>query len=343
MARGADQGRAGQANRSTARTRQFPGVGFDYSQNIEDNINEALSGVRVRIRSRSSAPISRFDERIANEWSRSMGKVPGIVDIAVYRSLGQPNLLITPDRDACARYGLNVGDVAAVVQAAIGGQAVTQVLEGDRRFDLVVRWLPQYRQSLDAIRNIRVSIPDGGQVPLGAGRGHQNRRGRLVHLSRGVRALRAGALCECAAAICRAPSRTPRQAVAARSQTARGRASGVGGRVRRIAGRQSPPDGRGPVRVAADRGRALRRDHFADRYFRHHGADSGRLPGRHPRPDPHRHAIQRLGGGRLHFDFRHRRDGRHPAELLYPRAVGTRAIRSPSRSSWAPIAACAPP
>src|SRR5262249_54730568 len=73
---------------------------------------------------------------------------------------------IVPDRDACARYGLNVGDVAAIVQAAIGGQAVTQVLEGDRRFDLVVRWEPQYRQSIDAIRRIRVDLPAGGQVPL---------------------------------------------------------------------------------------------------------------------------------------------------------------------------------
>ena len=95
-----------------------------------------------------------------------MGRVAGIADLAVYRSLGQPNLLITPDRVACARYGLNVGDVAAVVQAAIGGQAVTQVLEGDRRFDLVVRWLPQYRESLDAIGQIRVTLPAGGYVPL---------------------------------------------------------------------------------------------------------------------------------------------------------------------------------
>jgi cobalt-zinc-cadmium resistance protein CzcA len=103
---------------------------------------------------------------VANQVLAALNKVPGIVNTAVYRSLGQPNLLITPDRTACARYGLNVGDVTAVVQAAIGGQAVTQVLEGDRRFDLVVRWLPQYRQSLDAIRQIRVAVPGGGFVPL---------------------------------------------------------------------------------------------------------------------------------------------------------------------------------
>ncbi len=80
--------------------------------------------------------------------------------------MGQPNLQITPDRTACARYGLNVGDVGAIVQAAIGGQAVTQVLDGDRRFDLVVRWKPEYRESLDAVRQIRVNLPSGGQIPL---------------------------------------------------------------------------------------------------------------------------------------------------------------------------------
>ncbi|HLI79626.1 MAG TPA: CusA/CzcA family heavy metal efflux RND transporter, partial [Candidatus Binataceae bacterium] len=146
--------------------RQFPGIGFYYSQNIEDNVNEALSGVKGSNSVKVFGPDLGTDERIANEVNGAMSKVPGIVDTAVYRSLGQPNLLIKPDREACARYGLNVGDVTAVVQAAIGGQAVTQVLEGDRRFDLVVRWLPQYRQSLDAIRNIRVNVPGGGQVPL---------------------------------------------------------------------------------------------------------------------------------------------------------------------------------
>ncbi len=146
--------------------RRFPGIGFYYSQNIEDNVNEALSGVKGSNSVKVFGPDLAIDERIANEVNGAMEKVPGIVDTDVYRSLGQPNLLIRPDRGACARYGLNVGDVTAVVQAAIGGQAVTQVLEGDRRFDLVVRWLPQYRQSLDAIRNIRVSVPAGGQIPL---------------------------------------------------------------------------------------------------------------------------------------------------------------------------------
>ena len=148
-------------------SREFPGVNFGYSQNIEDNINEALSGVKGSNSVKVFGPDLAVDERIANQVVEVMGGVRGLVDLAVYRSLGQPNLVITPDRAQCARYGLNVGDVAAVVQAAIGGQAVTQVLEGDRRFDLVVRWQQQYRTSLDGIRDIRVPLPGGGQIPLG--------------------------------------------------------------------------------------------------------------------------------------------------------------------------------
>jgi heavy metal efflux system protein len=146
--------------------REFPGVDFSYSQNIEDNVNEALSGVKGENSVKVFGPDLKSDEQVANQVSAVLSRVPGIVDTAVYRSLGQPNVLITPDRAAVARYGMNVGDVASVVQAAIGGQAVTQVLEGDRRFDLVVRWLPQYRESLEAIRALRTPVPAGGFVPL---------------------------------------------------------------------------------------------------------------------------------------------------------------------------------
>ena len=148
-------------------TQTFPGVSFSYSQNIEDNIDEALSGVKAGENAiKVFGPDLATDERIANGIRETLGGVPGVVDELVLRSMGQPNLQITPDRAACARYGLNVGDIGAVVQAAIGGQAVTQVLDGDRRFDLVVRWKPQYRQSLDAVRQIRVNLPAGGQIPL---------------------------------------------------------------------------------------------------------------------------------------------------------------------------------
>jgi cobalt-zinc-cadmium resistance protein CzcA len=147
-------------------TRELPGVAFSYSQNIEDNVNEALSGVKGENSVKVFGPSLETDERVANRVAAVLSRAPGIVDTGVYRSLGQPNVVISPRRDACARYGINVGDVGSVIQAAIGGQAVTQVLEGDRRFDVVVRWLPEYRQSLDAIRELRIPAPSGGFVPL---------------------------------------------------------------------------------------------------------------------------------------------------------------------------------
>jgi heavy metal efflux system protein len=146
--------------------KQFPGVNYGYSQNIEDNIDEAMSGVKGSNAVKVYGPDLSVDERVANEVNEVISGIPGIADTAVYRSMGQPNLLITPDRTMCARYGLNVGDVTNVVQGAIGGQAITQVLEGDRRFDLVVRWQPKYRQSFDAIRQIKVALAGGGYVPL---------------------------------------------------------------------------------------------------------------------------------------------------------------------------------
>ncbi|HLW71737.1 MAG TPA: CusA/CzcA family heavy metal efflux RND transporter [Candidatus Binataceae bacterium] len=147
---------------------RFPGVDFSYSQNIEDNIDEALSGVKA-----GSNAVKIFgydlksDETLAGQITRVLGRVRGVTDVFMFRSLGQPNIVIRPDRAAAARYGLNSGDVAAIVQAAIGGQAVTQVYEGDRTFNLVVRWMPQYRQTVAAMRGIRVNVPGGGVVPLG--------------------------------------------------------------------------------------------------------------------------------------------------------------------------------
>jgi heavy metal efflux system protein len=146
---------------------EFPGVNFGFSQNIEDNVEEALSGVKGMNSIKVFGPDLTIDESIANEIREVLSGVPGMADLAVYRSMGQPNLLITPDRSACSRYGLNVGDINAVVQAAIGGQAITRVLEGERAFNLVVRWQPKYRQSLEAIRQIRIALPSSGYVQLG--------------------------------------------------------------------------------------------------------------------------------------------------------------------------------
>jgi heavy metal efflux system protein len=148
-------------------TEAFPGVLFNFSQYISDNVEEALSGVKGENSVKVFGDSLESNERIADAVVDVMGQVPGIKDLGHFKSMGQPNIKITPDREKCARYGLNTGDIDAVIQAAIGGQAVVQVYEGERHFDLTVRWKPQYRMSLEAIREITVATPDGAQLPLG--------------------------------------------------------------------------------------------------------------------------------------------------------------------------------
>jgi cobalt-zinc-cadmium resistance protein CzcA len=145
----------------------FPGVVFNFSQYINDNVEEALSGVKGENSVKVLGPDLETNEKNAEGIVDIMNAVPGVKDLGMFHTLGQPSVKIVPDRQACARYGLNTGDVEAVVQAAIGGQAVTQVYEGEKFFDLTVRWQGQYRQSLEAIREITVATPDGSNIPLG--------------------------------------------------------------------------------------------------------------------------------------------------------------------------------
>jgi cobalt-zinc-cadmium resistance protein CzcA len=147
--------------------REFPGIVFNFSQNIQDNVEEALSGVKGENTIKVVGPSLEVDEQKAREIAGVLKTVRGIEDLGIVQTLGQPNLTITPDRSVCARYGLNVGDVESVIQAAIGGQAVTQVFEGEKRFDLIVRWQEPYRDNVRRIQEILVGTPDGGQVPLG--------------------------------------------------------------------------------------------------------------------------------------------------------------------------------
>ena len=144
----------------------IPGVAFNFSQVIQDNVQEAMSGVKGENSIKLFGPDLKVLEQKAGEIEAVMKQVPGVRDLGIFRLLGQPNLLIQVDRSACARYGLLVGDVNAVIQAAIGGRAVTQVFEGERRFDLVVRFLPEYRRDVETIGNIQVTTPDGARIPL---------------------------------------------------------------------------------------------------------------------------------------------------------------------------------
>ena len=148
--------------------RQFPGIDFNFSQNIQDNVEEAMSGVKGE----NSLKLfgSDFDEltRIADQIRDIMEKVPGITDVGVFDVTGQPSLLVSIDRTKAARYGLQPQDVNNIVQAAVGGAPVTQIIDGDRRFDFAVRYAPQFRSTPEEIERILVPTPDGNQVPLSA-------------------------------------------------------------------------------------------------------------------------------------------------------------------------------
>jgi cobalt-zinc-cadmium resistance protein CzcA len=144
----------------------IPGVTLNFSQVIQDNVEEAMSGVKGENSIKLFGTDLRTMEEKAVEIERVMRRVPGVKDLGLFRLLGQPNLVIEVDRVASARYGLLVSDVNAVIQAAIGGQAVTKVFEGERSFDLVVRFLPEYRRDIETIGNIQVSTPTGAKIPL---------------------------------------------------------------------------------------------------------------------------------------------------------------------------------
>jgi cobalt-zinc-cadmium resistance protein CzcA len=149
-----------------AELRAIPGVDYNFSQNIQDNVEEAMSGVKGENSIKLFGNDLQKLETTANDIQQVMKTVPGVADLAVFGELGQPNLLIQIDRERAARYGVLPNDVNGVVQAAIGGQAVTQVLEGERRFDVVVRFLPQFRDKVEAIAGIPVNTPNGAPVPL---------------------------------------------------------------------------------------------------------------------------------------------------------------------------------
>ncbi len=145
----------------------FPGVVFNFSQMIGDNVEEALSGVKGENTVKVVGPDIRVNEELGDKISDLMEGIRGIHDLGMFRSLGQPSVKVSTDRVRAARFGLNTGDVEAVVQAAVGGQSATQVYEGEKHFDVVVRLQEPYRNSAAAIRRIPLFTPDGAQVALG--------------------------------------------------------------------------------------------------------------------------------------------------------------------------------
>jgi cobalt-zinc-cadmium resistance protein CzcA len=147
---------------------EVPGATYNFSQYIQDNLEEALSGVKgansVKVIGRNLA----IQEQLASQISHEMQQVRGVTDLGIFHVLGQPNLNIKVDREKAARYGLNTGDVNTTIQAALGGTVATTLLEGDRQFNVAVRLPKEYRESLEAVSDIKVAGGTGGNayIPL---------------------------------------------------------------------------------------------------------------------------------------------------------------------------------
>jgi cobalt-zinc-cadmium resistance protein CzcA len=143
---------------------ELPGVIFNFSQYIQDNIEEATSGVKGANSVKIVGPSLEVLTKLATQVRDEMSQVRGVADLGIFPVLGQPNLNIKVDRVKAARYGLNSGDVNSVIQAAVGGAVATTVLEGDRQFTLALRFPPEYRDSIERISNIKVAYQASGSV-----------------------------------------------------------------------------------------------------------------------------------------------------------------------------------
>ena len=145
---------------------KIPGVIWGFSQPIEDNMEEAVSGVKGELATKIYGDDLKVLEDKADEIVGIMRQITGVEDLGIFRVLGQPNLNVTVDRAAAARYQINVADVQDAIQTAVGGNALTQVLKGEARYDLTLRYLPQYRSTQEAIASIRLLAPSGERVSL---------------------------------------------------------------------------------------------------------------------------------------------------------------------------------
>jgi cobalt-zinc-cadmium resistance protein CzcA len=145
---------------------KIPGVLWNFSQPISDNMEEAVSGVKGELAVKIYGDDLKLLEAKADQIAGIMRNIRGIEDLGVLRILGQPNIELHVDRGEAARHQINVADVQDAVQTAVGGTALTQVLQGEQRYDLVMRYLPQYRNTKEAIETIRLLSPSGERVSL---------------------------------------------------------------------------------------------------------------------------------------------------------------------------------
>ena len=154
------------ASMQDALDKQFPGVIWGFSQPIEDNMEEAVSGVKGELATKVYGSDLRTLEDLASQMAAVMSRVPGVTDLGVLQVTGQPDLDVSVDRAKAARWQINVADVQDAIQTAVGGNALTQVLRGEESYNLTLRYLPQYRNTREAIENIRLLSPSGERVSL---------------------------------------------------------------------------------------------------------------------------------------------------------------------------------
>jgi cobalt-zinc-cadmium resistance protein CzcA len=145
---------------------KFPGVIWNYSQPISDNMEEAVSGVKGELAVKLYGSDLRELERVAEQIRAQMSTVTGIDDLGIFRVIGQPNLNLQVDRDAAARFGISVNDIQDAIQTAVGSSALTQVQQGEARFDVTLRYQQRYRDTPEAIENVRLLAPSGERVSL---------------------------------------------------------------------------------------------------------------------------------------------------------------------------------
>jgi cobalt-zinc-cadmium resistance protein CzcA len=145
---------------------KMPGVFWGFSQPISDNLEEAVSGVKGALAVKIYGSDLKTLEGKADEIAGVMRQIPGVEDLGIFRIVGQPNLNFTVDREQAARFGMNAADVQDAIQTAVGGNALTQVLDGEQRYDLTLRYLPPYRDTREAIARVRLLSPSGERVSL---------------------------------------------------------------------------------------------------------------------------------------------------------------------------------
>jgi cobalt-zinc-cadmium resistance protein CzcA len=153
-------------SKMNAELSEIPGTSFNFSQNIEDNVEEAVTGVKGELAVKLFGDDLALLEQKAAEIQDVLSKIRGVVDLTTFTETGEPQVSVKVNRIKAARYGIAVQDVEDVVQTAIGGNAVTQVLDGEKKFDVVARLKPDTRSTVTQIRNIAVSTPDGQRIPL---------------------------------------------------------------------------------------------------------------------------------------------------------------------------------